>query len=153
MLEEAKQVRAKVLGEVVRRRNVARVQVAQLRAGRDRLLDAYRVVRETLDEVTDELGRAEDEARARGRGRGADGRRPSWPPTPSAEVAGARPRAARRARDRSTSARTSPSRRWPVEPDARRDGRAARPSRRERREPRRHPSPSPSRRPPSRSRR
>ena len=64
MLEEAKQVRAKVLGEVVRRRNVARVQVAQLRAGRDRLLDAYRVVRDTLDGVTDELGRAEDEARA-----------------------------------------------------------------------------------------
>jgi DivIVA domain-containing protein len=65
MLEEAKQVRVKVLGEVVRRRNVARVQVAQLRAGRDRLLDAYRVVRDTLDEVTGELGRAEDEARAR----------------------------------------------------------------------------------------
>jgi DivIVA domain-containing protein len=64
MLEEAKEVRAKVLGEVVRRRNVARVQVAQLRAGRDRLLDAYRVVRDTLDGVTDELGRAEDEARA-----------------------------------------------------------------------------------------
>jgi DivIVA domain-containing protein len=63
MLEEAKEVRAKVLGDVVRRRNVARVQVAQLRAGRDRLLDAYRVVRDTLDGVTDELGRAEEEAR------------------------------------------------------------------------------------------
>jgi DivIVA domain-containing protein len=63
MLEEAKEVRAKVLGEIVRRRNVARVQVSQLRAGRERLLDAYRVVRETLDEVTDELGRAEEEAR------------------------------------------------------------------------------------------
>ncbi|MDQ1372776.1 MAG: hypothetical protein QOJ09_114 [Actinomycetota bacterium] len=64
MLEEAKEVRAKVLGDVVRRRNVARVQVAQLRAGRERLLDAYRVVRGTLDHVTDELGRAEEEARA-----------------------------------------------------------------------------------------
>ena len=63
MLEEAKEIRAKVLGDVVRRRNVARVQVAQLRAGRERLLDAYRMVRETLDEVTVELGRAEDEAR------------------------------------------------------------------------------------------
>jgi DivIVA domain-containing protein len=63
MLEEAKEIRAKVLGDVVRRRNVARVQVAQLRAGRERLLDAYRVVRETLDHVTVELGRAEDEAR------------------------------------------------------------------------------------------
>jgi DivIVA domain-containing protein len=63
MLEEAKEIRAKVLGDVVRKRNVARVQVAQLRAGRERLLDAYRVVRETLDDVTVELGRAEDEAR------------------------------------------------------------------------------------------
>ena len=63
MLEEAKEVRAKVLGDIVRRRNVARVQVAQLRAGRGRLLDAYRVVRETLDQVTAELGQAEDEAR------------------------------------------------------------------------------------------
>lgn len=63
MLEEAKGVRNKVLSDVVRKRNVARVQVAQLRAGRERLLDAYRTVRDTLDTVTDELGRAEAEAR------------------------------------------------------------------------------------------
>jgi DivIVA domain-containing protein len=64
MLQEAKDARAKVLADIVRRRNVARIQVAQLRAGRERLLDAYRTVRETLDEVTDNLGRADDEARA-----------------------------------------------------------------------------------------
>ena len=63
MLDEAKAVRAKILGDVTRRRNAARVQVAQLRAGRDRLLEAYRVVRETLDEVTVELERADTEAR------------------------------------------------------------------------------------------
>lgn len=64
MLDEAKALRSKVLGDVTRRRNAARVQVAQLRAGRDRLLDAYRVVRETLEQVTKELERADDEARA-----------------------------------------------------------------------------------------
>jgi DivIVA domain-containing protein len=63
MLEEAKEVRSKMLGDVVKRRNVARVQVAQLRAGRERLLDAYRLVRETLDQVTSELGKADEEAR------------------------------------------------------------------------------------------
>ena len=64
MLDEAKALRSKILSDVTRRRNAARVQVAQLRAGRDRLLDAYRVVRETLDQVTKELERADDEARA-----------------------------------------------------------------------------------------
>ena len=63
MLDEAKELRSKMLGDVVKRRNVARVQVAQLRAGRERLLDAYRMVRETLDQVTAELGRADEEAR------------------------------------------------------------------------------------------
>jgi DivIVA domain-containing protein len=64
MIGEAKAARAKMLADIVRRRNVARIQVAQLRAGRERLLEAYRIVRGTLDEVTDNLGRAEDEARA-----------------------------------------------------------------------------------------
>ena len=64
MLDEAKALRTKVLGDITRKRNAARVQVAQLRAGRDRLLDAYRLVRETLDQVTTELERADDEARA-----------------------------------------------------------------------------------------
>ena len=63
MLDEAKALRTKILDDVTRRRNSARVQVAQLRAGRDRLLDAYRVVRETLEQVTTELERADHEAR------------------------------------------------------------------------------------------
>jgi DivIVA domain-containing protein len=63
MLHEAQALRAKVLGDLGRRRKLAQVQVAQLRAGRERLLDAYRTVRRTLDEVSDELQRADAEAR------------------------------------------------------------------------------------------
>ncbi|HZQ86614.1 MAG TPA: DivIVA domain-containing protein [Acidimicrobiales bacterium] len=63
MLHEAQALRAKVLGDLSRRRKLAQVQVAQLRAGRERLLDAYRTVRRTLDEVSDELQRADAEAR------------------------------------------------------------------------------------------
>lgn len=48
---------------LVRKRKIALAQVEELRAGRARLLDAYKMVRETLDDVTNELGRAENEAR------------------------------------------------------------------------------------------
>jgi len=63
MLHEAQALRSKVLGDLARRRKLAQVQVAQLRAGRERLLEAYRVVRRTMDEVSDELQRADAEAR------------------------------------------------------------------------------------------
>jgi DivIVA domain-containing protein len=63
ILEEAEGAKERVLGDLARRRRVAHTQVEQLRAGRERLLEAYRVVRSTLDEVTDELVRAEAEAR------------------------------------------------------------------------------------------
>ncbi|MDQ1401888.1 MAG: hypothetical protein QOG03_204 [Actinomycetota bacterium] len=63
MVEEAQALRVKILGDLTRRRRVAMVQVEQLRAGRERLIEAYRMVRQTLDEVTDELARAEAEAR------------------------------------------------------------------------------------------
>ena len=64
LVQEAEAARAQVLGDLSRRRRMINVQVEQLRAGRDRLLDAYRVVRRTLDEVSDELERVEDEAKA-----------------------------------------------------------------------------------------
>ncbi len=64
LVEAAHSARERILSDLSRRRNVAAVQIEQLRAGRERLLDAYRVVRETLDEVTDELQRADAEARA-----------------------------------------------------------------------------------------
>lgn len=64
MVHEAQAARARVLGDLTRRRRIAHMQVEQLRAGRERLLDAYRVVRRTLDEVADELERVESEARS-----------------------------------------------------------------------------------------
>lgn len=63
MLTDAQQLRAKVLNDLARRRKIAHAQVEQLRAGRLRLIDAYRVVRGSLDDVSVELERAEIEAR------------------------------------------------------------------------------------------
>lgn len=63
MVEEARTTRARVLADLARRRRLGHTQVEQLRAGRERLLEAYRLVRTTLDEVTEELLRAESEAR------------------------------------------------------------------------------------------
>ncbi len=56
--------RERVLDDLARRRRVASVQIEQLRAGRERLLESYGVVRRTLEEVNDELNRADAEARA-----------------------------------------------------------------------------------------
>ena len=63
VVHEAQAARARVLGDLTRRRRLLQVQVEQLRAGRERLLDAYRLVRRSIDEVADELQRAEGEAR------------------------------------------------------------------------------------------
>ncbi|MGI9118573.1 MAG: DivIVA domain-containing protein [Acidimicrobiales bacterium] len=64
MVAEAQAVRERVLKDLARRRRLAHQQLEQLRAGRERLLEAYRVVRSTLDEATRELSVAEVEARA-----------------------------------------------------------------------------------------
>jgi DivIVA domain-containing protein len=64
MIEGAQATREKILSALTKKRNVAVAQVEQLRAGRERLLEAYQVVRRTLDEATVELARAEAEARA-----------------------------------------------------------------------------------------
>ena len=63
MVAEAQAIRERLLSDLARRRRVGHLQVEQLRAGRDRLLEAYRVVRRTLDEATAELSVAEAEAR------------------------------------------------------------------------------------------
>jgi len=63
-VDEAREQRAAVLSDLRRRRRVANTQIEQLRAGRDRLLAAYAVVGRTLGEVSDELQRADAEARA-----------------------------------------------------------------------------------------
>ncbi len=75
-VQEAEARRDRVLNDLARRRLVAATQVEQLRAGRERLLDAYRTVRRTLEEVTDDLQRADAEARAAAE---AAGRRPPPP--------------------------------------------------------------------------
>jgi DivIVA domain-containing protein len=64
VVEAAQATRERILADLSRRRKVTSLQIEQLRAGRDRLLEAYRVVRTTLDEVTEELQRADGEARA-----------------------------------------------------------------------------------------
>ena len=63
VVHEAQAARARVLGDLTRRRRLLQIQVEQLRAGRERLLDAYRLVRRSIDDVADELERAEGEAR------------------------------------------------------------------------------------------
>jgi DivIVA domain-containing protein len=76
-LDAAHASRDQLLGDLSRKRKVAVVQIEQLRAGRDRLLEAYRTVRRTLDEVTEELQRADAEARAAA---DAAGRRATYSP-------------------------------------------------------------------------
>jgi DivIVA domain-containing protein len=63
MVQEAQEVRARVLADLTRRRRVLHSQIEQLRAGRERLAETIGDVRQTVDRVTDELFRAEDEAR------------------------------------------------------------------------------------------
>ncbi|MDA8391963.1 MAG: DivIVA domain-containing protein [Actinomycetota bacterium] len=63
-LREAQQMRAGVLGELTRRRQVLHVQVEVLRAGKESLLDSIRVARSSLDRIDESLSRAEADARA-----------------------------------------------------------------------------------------
>jgi len=55
MVAEAQVVRERVLRDLATRRKKARQQVEKLNAGRERLLQAYDVVRRTIDEATTEL--------------------------------------------------------------------------------------------------
>ncbi|HEX4864900.1 MAG TPA: DivIVA domain-containing protein [Acidimicrobiales bacterium] len=63
-IEGANTTRERILEDLSRRRRVATVQIEQLRAGRERLLEAYAVVRRTLEEAQEDLTRADAEARA-----------------------------------------------------------------------------------------
>ncbi|HZJ25966.1 MAG TPA: DivIVA domain-containing protein [Acidimicrobiia bacterium] len=62
MVEEARRVRERVLSDLARRRALMEAQLAELRTGRDRLMGAYRVVKETLADATTAL--ADVQARA-----------------------------------------------------------------------------------------
>lgn len=59
MLAEAKAVRERVLADLARRRELLTAQIEELRVGRDRLLGAYRVVKQTLADATQALGQVE----------------------------------------------------------------------------------------------
>ncbi len=63
MVQEAQELRARVLADLGRRRRVLHSQIEQLRAGRERLAETIGDVRLAVDHITDELFRAEDEAR------------------------------------------------------------------------------------------
>ena len=63
MVAEAQAVRERVLRDLAARRKKARQQVEKLNAGRERLLEAYAVVRRTIDEATDELSTSLSDAR------------------------------------------------------------------------------------------
>ncbi|MGA2521696.1 MAG: DivIVA domain-containing protein [Acidimicrobiales bacterium] len=63
MVQEAQELRARVLSDLTRRRRVLHSQIEQLRAGRERLAETIGDVRTAVDHITDELFRAEDEAR------------------------------------------------------------------------------------------
>ncbi|HWE54890.1 MAG TPA: DivIVA domain-containing protein [Acidimicrobiales bacterium] len=62
-IEGANSTRDRILEDLARRRRVATVQIEQLRAGRERLIESYALVRRTLEEVQSELSRADAEAR------------------------------------------------------------------------------------------
>ncbi|HUQ38541.1 MAG TPA: DivIVA domain-containing protein [Acidimicrobiales bacterium] len=82
---EAEATRDDILEDLARKRRVAHQQVEQLQAGRDRLLESYAAVRRSLDDVTGELDRVEDEARAASQA--AARRVATAPPLPPPELA------------------------------------------------------------------
>jgi DivIVA domain-containing protein len=63
MIEQAKELRTKILTDLSNRRRVLHLQIEQLQAGRERLSEAVQGVRVSVDTITNELLRAEDEAR------------------------------------------------------------------------------------------
>ncbi|HEV8298172.1 MAG TPA: DivIVA domain-containing protein [Acidimicrobiales bacterium] len=64
LVAEARLARERMLEELARRRRVIRIQVEQLRAGRDRLVQSHDALRRALDDVTRELDSSLPEARA-----------------------------------------------------------------------------------------
>ena len=61
MVNEAREYREKVLGELSKRRDAARAQIEQLLHGRDRLLSAFERARIASESVLEELHEAHDE--------------------------------------------------------------------------------------------
>src|SRR5690606_33436313 len=63
MVAEAQVVRERILRDLAVKRKRARQQVEKLNAGRERLLQAYEVVRATIDDATSELSTSLVDAR------------------------------------------------------------------------------------------
>ena len=92
MIEEARAVRERILGDLARRRRVAHVQLEQMRVAREKLSEVLREARRTVDEASRDLSTAEVEARIAAE---AAGRRVNAEPVPTvreleAELLGAR---------------------------------------------------------------
>ncbi len=64
MVREAQELRARILGDLARRRRLLHTQVEQLRAGKVSLAESVEAVRRAVDQVHEDLRRAEDDARA-----------------------------------------------------------------------------------------
>lgn len=77
-IEGAQSIREKILDDLTDRRRAATVQIEQLRAGRERLVEAYGVVRRTLEEVDRELQHSDAEARAAADQVGRDWEHAEW---------------------------------------------------------------------------
>ena len=63
MVQQAQDLRTKVLTDLTNRRRVLHLQIEQLRAGRERLSETIQGARQSVDDIADELIHAEDEAR------------------------------------------------------------------------------------------
>lgn len=66
MVEEARAVRERVLADLARRRALMQAQLDELRGGREQLLDAYRVVKQTLADAITALSGVQAKAHAEG---------------------------------------------------------------------------------------
>ncbi len=82
MVAEAQTVRERMLRDLARKRQTGRAQVEQLRAGRDRLLEALTIAQQSLDTAVTDLVNSVPEARAAAERAGL---RIASEPTPSPE--------------------------------------------------------------------
>ncbi len=81
MIEEAKNVRERILTDLSKRRRVAHVQLEQMRVAREKLVESLREARRLVDDASRDLSTAEVEARIAA---DAAGRRVTSEPLPSA---------------------------------------------------------------------
>jgi DivIVA domain-containing protein len=63
MVQEAQELRSRVLADLTKRRRILHSQIEQLRAGRERLAEAIGDARSSVNRIAEEVFRAEDEAR------------------------------------------------------------------------------------------